>query len=209
MTEKNIIYVSVYFVVRKVIPATWLNDRDQFLYPKDSWAEDREFQTDCLAYTLFNNNISCLHGINHWIPFTEAEVDAKEKFKSHFMSDYIRGKAQAESSETGQYNLYDEVPAQTGGKPLEFSPEARAVMDAGCELWRYYHSQPGAMADAALYDIKMHFQGTKTTKSGKVQMAAESSDARYTELMATLRQRLKALARRIEPRVYEHGFLRR
>ena len=87
-------------------------------------------------------------------------------------------------------------------------PAARAVIDAGRELWRYYHAQPGALADAALYDIKMHFQGTKVTKSGKVQMAAESTDATYTALMADLRTKLKALALRIEPQVYRHGFLK-
>ena len=172
---------------------------------------ENTFSLDCLVFALFHekNRISCKDGINHWIPFTEAEVDAQEKFKSHFMSDYIRGKVQAEANDQVQTSFFDESLAQAGGTPLEFSPEARAVMDAGRELWRYYHSQPGAMADAALYDIKMHFQGTKTTRNGRVQMAAESSDARYTELIATLRQRLKVLARKIEPRVYEHGFLRR
>lgn len=211
ITKNNFLKIAISFAVRLCIPATWLNDRDQFLYPKDSWAEDREFHSDCLVYTIFNsqNRISCQQGVNHWIPFTEAEVDAQEKFKSHFMSDYIRGKVQAEANDQVQTSFFDESLAQAGGTPLEFSPEARAVMDAGRELWRYYHSQPGAMADAALYDIKMHFQGTKTTRNGRVQMAAESSDARYTELIATLRQRLKVLARKIEPRVYEHGFLRR
>ncbi|MFN8293768.1 MAG: hypothetical protein U0T72_08570 [Chitinophagales bacterium] len=30
ITSENLIPVSIYFAVRKVIPATWLNDRDQF-----------------------------------------------------------------------------------------------------------------------------------------------------------------------------------
>ena len=211
ITKNNIMPMCVYLSIRRCVDATWKNDREQYLVPSTTWAEDREFHSDCLVYTIFNsqNRISCQQGVNHWIPFTEAEVDAQEKFKSHFMSDYIRGKVQAEANDQVQTSFFDESLAQAGGTPLEFSPEARAVMDAGRELWRYYHSQPGAMADAALYDIKMHFQGTKTTRNGRVQMAAESSDARYTELIATLRQRLKVLARKIEPRVYEHGLLRR
>ena len=38
-------------------------------------------------------------------------------------------------------------------------------------------------------------------------MNPKSDDTRYTELIGTLRERLKALARKIEPKVYEHGFL--
>ncbi len=52
--EKNIIYASVYFTVRQCIDATWLNDRDQFLRPKDERENDLEFQNDCLAFTLFH-----------------------------------------------------------------------------------------------------------------------------------------------------------
>ena len=37
--------------------------------------------------------------------------------------------------------------------------------------------------------------------------SARPNDARYTELIGTLRERLKALAKKIEPKVYAHGFL--
>lgn len=46
-------------------------------------------------------------------------------------------------------------------------------------------------------------------KSGKVQMNTESTDQRYTEFVKTLRERLKTLAAKIEPKVYEYGFLKR
>ena len=41
-----------------------------------------EFQNDCLAYTLFNNDIQSEYGTNHWIPFTEQEVNAQDRFES-------------------------------------------------------------------------------------------------------------------------------
>ena len=34
--------------------------------------------------------ISCKAGVNHRIPFAEAEVDAKDVYKSHFMVDFLR-----------------------------------------------------------------------------------------------------------------------
>ena len=101
ITAENLICVSIYNAIRKVIPATWLNDRDQFLFPNDAWQTDFEFQSDCLTFTLFDNsnNIQSKFGVNHWIPFTEAEVDAKERFVSHFMTDFINGKIKTPASD--------------------------------------------------------------------------------------------------------------
>ncbi|HQG68327.1 MAG TPA: hypothetical protein PLW20_06990, partial [Paludibacteraceae bacterium] len=92
--KSNLLISGIYFSVRHCIEPTWLNDRDQFLYPNDGWETDTEFQNDCLAFTLFHsqNRITSREGTNHWIPFTEVEVNAREKFESHFMSDFIKGK---------------------------------------------------------------------------------------------------------------------
>ena len=200
ITPSNLNVMCIFVAVRHCIEATWLNDRDQFLYPNNGWQTDVEFQTDCLAYALFSNSntIQCKQGTNHWIPFTEQEVDAKEKFESHFMTEYMQGKVK--SNAPVQTNLFEQ---EKENRPLRFSPEAQAVLDAGRELWRYYHAQPDANPNAALYDIRLHFQGT----NAKGKMNAGSDDARYTELIAALRQHLKQLARKIEPKVYEYGFL--
>ena len=199
--RENLVESCIYFSVRHCILPTWLNDRDQFLWPRDSWQEDVEFQHDCLAYALMDNQIRAQYGTNHWIPYTEYEVDAKEKFSSHFMTDFLAGKLGREKAETGDLfagNL-DLIPKE----PVVFSPEAQSVLDAGRDLWRYYHAQPNANPNAALYDIRLHFQGCKPNGH----MNPKSDDARYTELIGTLRERLKALARKIESKVYEHGFL--
>ena len=89
------------------------------------------------------------------------------------------------------------------------SKSAKNVLDAGRELWKYYHAQPEANPNASLYDIRLYFQGVKITKSGKEQMNSESNDARYTELIGNLRQSLKTLASEIRPKVYEYGFLKK
>jgi len=230
ITPSNIIPMVTYFAVRLCIEADWLNDRDQFLYPNNDWQTDTEFQADCLIYTLFHgqNRISSEHGINHWIPFAEEEVDAKEIFESHFMSNFIHGQIkktirteeeQKEYEKDGKNyhvaNAFEESTTTTylhdGTSPLVLSKQAKAVMDAGRELWRYYHQQPIAKEkpNASFYDIRLYFQGTKTTKSGKQQMNTESDDPTYTALIADLRLKIKELARHIEPKVYNYGFLRK
>ena len=43
-----------------------------------------------------SNKITSQDSTNHWIPFTEYEVDAKERFESNFMSKYIAGKLKSQ-----------------------------------------------------------------------------------------------------------------
>jgi hypothetical protein len=205
ISAENLIHISVFFAVRKVIPATWLNDRDQFLYPSDGWKSDKEFQNDCLAFTLFHsqNRITSKEGTNHWIPFTEQEVNAREKFESNFMTDFIKGKPKPPQKSHYNLPILFEPEVSYGSASLKFSEEATAVFDAGRELWKYYHQQPGCNVNASLYDIREHFQGRN--EAGK--MNSRSADETYMNLIGNLREKLNQLAEKIEPKVYEYGFL--
>ena len=202
ITRNNLLRVGVSYAVHWCIPANWINNQDQFLYPCNTCMEDKEFIFDCLIYTTFHrkNRISCEHGVNHWIPFTEEDVGAQDCFASHFMSDFLAGKVKT----TGGYLFAGE--AQTA---FVISPEAKAVLDAGRDLWRYYHKQPKANPNASYYDIRKHFQGVKVDAKGKEKMNATSSDERYNEFLAGLKAAMKKLAAKIEPKVYEYGFLRK
>jgi len=204
INETNLIPAMIYFSIRHCFESTWLNDRDQFLFPSNEWIFDKEFQNDCLAFTLFNsqNKITSSDTINHWIPFTEHEVNAKAKFESNFMTDFIKGKIKKDSSNETLFN--DE--AITESKPLVFSDEATAVFDAGRELWKYYHSQNDVdiNVNASFYDIRAYFQGTNALG----RMNARSEDATYTKLIGDLRNKLSVLADKIKPKVYEYEFLK-
>ncbi len=213
ITVNNFAHIAIAFAVRMSIDATWYNDRDQFLYPNDGWQTDYEFQTDCLIYTLFSNanNIRSDKGINHWIPFNETEVGSQDNFASHFMSDYLNDThaVSAPSMQTDLFTSQSRQEQATDYRPLDhLSTEANTVLTAGRNLWRYYHQQPGANPNASYYDIRLHFQGTKVTKSGKEQMNTDSTDPTYTTLLNILRKAMKQLAAHIEPKVYQYGFLK-
>lgn len=47
------------------------------------------------------------------------------------------------------------------------------------------------------------------TAKGKEQMNPDSHDQHYMQLISELRSRLRTLAAKIEPKVYEYGFLKR
>lgn len=237
ITKYNVVPFCVYFAVRHAIKSSWINDRDQFLYPNKKWRQDAEFHSDCLAYALFHaqNRISAKSTknchieqseisqskndrdasaftkpqydknsgcINHFIPFSETQVGAKEAFRSDFILRFINGKVQ-------NGTLLDcFVP----NEKITFSSEAMAVFNAGLELWRYYHAQAKSsekyLNDASLYDIKEYFQGRVESKNGKQgKLNARSEDSHYNDLLANLRLGLQDLAKKIQPKIYEYEFL--
>ncbi len=203
ISQKSILPFIIYLAVRHTIKANWLNDRDQFLYPRKAWKDDLEFQSDCLAFTLFHgqNRISSADGINHWIPFKEKEVNAPMLFESHFMSDFIAGKIKPQAAET----LFEEEESLIPTEPIQFSAEAQAVMDAGRELWEYYMTKKDGVnfnIDASYYDIRRYFQGETNGK-----MNTDSKDETYMRLWGNIKEALKVLAKKIEPKVYLYGFL--
>ena len=200
INQKNVIIACIYFAVRKCINTNWIVNGDQFLFPKKKWNKDIEFQNDCIAFTLFNVKIQSQHGINHWIPFTEKEINSREKFESNFMSQFIKGKINTEIT----HDLFNKSDISKS-KQLFFSETAKAVFDAGRELWKYYHTQPNCNVNASLYDIREYFQGRN--ENGK--MNNKSTNETYTKLISDLRESLKILAQKIEPKVYEYEFLKK
>lgn len=237
--KNNLIVGAVYFSVRHCIPHTWINHNDQFLNPNKKWEKDTEFHSDCLIFMLFHgkNRITSKEGINHFIPFSEKEIDAAEAFESHFMQDFLQGKIKQDSrffanaqSEVSLENdkrkkiQYDKVkskPLQTSlfndelessfipTKPLIFSDEAKEVLQAGKELFKHYHTQAKDSKDynanAALYDIKAHFQGFND--KGKMNSPQKAKDVAYKEKLGNLNYALKDLAKKLESKIYEYEFL--
>jgi hypothetical protein len=208
ITSKNIIPFVVYFAVRLCIPHTWLNDRDQFLYPSNSWKDDFVFHTDCLIFTLFHgqNRISSAQGINHWIPFSREQVGCKKTFKSNFMNEFLTGKIKTEDKkEIDLFTQNEDVLEQKKNLfPLHsLSSEAKAVYDSGLELWKYYHYQKNASPDASFYDIRKYFQGESNGR-----MNNDSEDFHYMELIGDLRIKQKKLAEKIAVKVYKYEFLK-
>lgn len=204
INSQNLIPSAVYYAVRRCVDQTWLNDRDQFLNPNNKWETDTEFQNDCLVFTLFNTHIQTQFGTNNWIPFTEQEVNAREKFESNFMTDFINRKPKPPQKSIYTVSILFEPEEPYNLAPLKFSKEATAVFNAGRELWKYYHRQPNCNVNASLYDIREHFQGRN--EAGK--MNNKSSDETYMNLIGDLREKLRQLAYKIEPKVYEYEFLK-
>ncbi len=208
LAPTNLLIGAIYFSARHCIKHTWQNHNDQFYAPyDDAFQDDSEFKNNCLIFMLFHskNRITTTQGTNHFIPFSETEVNAKERYFSHALLDFLKVKLQ---EQTQNNNLFDSSKKER--KPLEFSETALSVLNAGREIYRYYHAQDFTKndynANVSLYDIKEFFQGRNA--QGKLNPPVKAKDTYYKQLYANLQDALKDLAKDLQPKVYEYGFLR-
>ncbi len=190
VTAENLWQAAIVFTVRRIVKPTWLNDRDQFLQPTGELSD--EFKADCLVWMLFNgsNLTAGADGlvwdgrtwsiVNHFIPYTEQEVDAPDRFESDFMVQYMADKT--------------------------FSEEAQAVLDEGRRLWTAYFSLADShdirsklalnRPDAGWYQVRNALR--KRNESGDYP----------TVRFDNFEQAYKNLSDKLRPMVYELGFLK-
>lgn len=176
--------------MRRIIKPTWINDRDQFLQPIGELTN--EFQTDCLLWMLFNgSNLTAGADdiewsgknwslVNHFIPYTEAEVDAPDRFESDFMVQYLADKS--------------------------LSAEATSVLDAGRTLWKTFFAHTDVRTvrdqfklnrpDVGWYQIRNALKARN--KSG------DTAPVNFKPFEAAY----QALTDKLRPQVFSLGFLR-
>lgn len=190
IVAENLWQAAIVFSVRRLIKPTWLNDRDQFLQPSETITE--EFETDCLVWMLFNgsnltasaNNLEWKGTqwsiVNHFIPYTEAEVNAPDRFESDFMVQYMDGKT--------------------------FSPQATAVLAEGKKLWRAYF----AYTDSWIVrdELKLNRPDVGWYQVRKA-LQARNAGGDFTPVsFKQFETFYKTLTDKLQPMVYELGFLK-
>jgi len=190
ITDINLWQASVVFTIRRLIKPTWLNDRDQFLQPTALLSD--EFKTDCLIWMLFNRcnrtasaddlewNGKKWSIVNHFIPFTETEVNAPDRFESDFMVRYLLDKS--------------------------LSNEANQVLMAGKVLWQAYfaHTDVRTVRD----DLKLNRCDVGWYQIRKA-LQARNVSGDYTPVSFKPFEAVYiALTEKLQPQVYELGFLR-
>ena len=65
--QSNIIRITTFFTARKLVEATWINDKDNFLAPNETHPNFNQFAYDSVIYSLFNtsSNQSSLRNVNY------------------------------------------------------------------------------------------------------------------------------------------------
>ncbi len=190
VTHENLWQAAVVFSVRRIIKPTWLNDRDQFLQPSEPLTE--EFKTDCLIWMLFNgSNLTASANdlewngklwsiVNHFIPYTEEELNAPDRFESDFMVQYLSDKT--------------------------LSQEAADVMAEGKKLWQAYflYTDVRSVRD----ELKLNRPDVGWYQVRKALQARNASGDFVPVSFKSFENVYKVLTEKLQPMVYELGFLK-
>ena len=209
VNSDNLWKCAVLFAMEKVVSPTWLNDRDQFLIPDKELPE--EFKLDSLVYMLFHNSnlTASADGlewngrkwsiVNHFIPFTEEEVNAPDRFESDFMVRYLDKKRQ-------ECRFPDEQPPI--GEATLLSLPAQAVLAAGREIWCTYFDRFSSFDYAIREKFKLNRPDVGWYQIRQALKAyGESAEGRPTDF-SKFESAYRALADKLRPKVYEYGFLK-
>lgn len=190
LNAANLWQAAVVFTMRRIVRPTWLNDRDQFLQPTVPLKD--EFKCDCLIWMLFNgSNLTASANdlewnnkkwsiVNHFIPFTEAEVGAPDRFESDFMVQYLAG--------------------------LTLSSEAQAVLNAGRALWQAYFAHTDVRTVRDTYKLNRPDVGWYQIRNA---LAARNSSGDTAPVnFGLFEATYQALREKLHPQVFSLGFLR-
>jgi hypothetical protein len=190
VTPENLWQVAVVYSVRRLIKQTWLNDRDQFLIPTEQLTT--EFKNDCLIWMLFNgSNLTASANdlewndkkwsiVNHFIPFSEEEVGASDRFESDFMVQYLKDK--------------------------KLSKEAKQVLEEGEKLWKSYfqHTDVRAVRD----ELKLNRPDVGWYQIRNALKKRNESGDFIPVSFKPFEESYKTLTEKLQPLVYEYGFLK-
>jgi hypothetical protein len=190
VTAENLWQAAIVFSVRRLIRPTWINDRDQFLQPTGELTD--EFKHDCLIWMLFNgSNLTASANdlewngkkwsiVNHFIPYSEEEIGAPDRFESDFMVQYLKKK--------------------------KLSKEAKAVLNAGKLLWQAYFSAIDNYRTREELKLNRPDVGWYQIRNA-LKKRNESGD--YPPIdFSEFEQVYKELTVKLQPLVFELGFLR-
>lgn len=188
--KENLWQAAIVFSVRRLIKPTWINDRDQFLQPTEPLTD--EFKNDCLIWMLFNgSNLTASANdlewngkkwsiVNHFVPFTEEVVGSPDRFESDFMVQYLADK--------------------------QLSVEANEVLKAGKVLWQAYFTQTDIRA--VRDELKLNRADVGWYQIRKALQARNASGDFPPVSFKPYEEAYKVLSEKLQPMVYELGFLK-
>lgn len=191
---ENFPHSMIVHAVRRIPKATWINDRDQFMQPKNLLSV--EFSNDCVVWSLFSgsNQSSSLKNVkyknqvfqihNQFFPFASAQVlewkicnpDIKAQIpkENRFVADFLRS--------------------------AELSPEGKAVLEIGEKIYEVFFEKWNEL-DRTKYKLE-------TWDAGWWQVRMSLTDQNFCpELFSEMKKAHEVLKKKLLPQIYEFGFL--
>jgi len=202
VTSKNFFESVIAFSVRRMIPKSWKNEKDEYLAPNEDHEQFEHFKYDSLIYSLFESksNQSSLRQVT----YKDKLWDIKNEF---FWMSVEEMKQLADDN--GYDNLYNDARTSPnrhvynllfGEERIydKLSPDAKLVLDKASELVR-----KSVQARQLMSDNENHLD---SWDAGYAQLKLVWKEY-FSEDFKEFRQMYKNLEDRMRPLVYELGFL--
>lgn len=190
------------YAARKLVTGTWVNDKDEYLAPKDTTDAYKQWNDDAIVYALLHNANNCT-----------AMRDVSYKGKTWRIKNNFWWKTREQSKELydrpDTQALYADVRGETEDSylatilpTLNLSPEAREC---------------GDLLNALLGDTLPHRESFATSRPELHLMAHDAGLYQLKHLFkeyspagwAALQVAFRALGDKLRPGVFDHGFLLR
>lgn len=195
VTPDNFEQAMVVHAVRRIPKANWLNDRDQFMSPKNELP--KEFIVDCTIWNLFSNSNE-----------TAAMKDAKYEGETYqidnhffpFLKSEIKGWKITDTDIQNTLTAGDERFAAKWIAQQTLSEEAKTVLEIGKKIWKLYFEH--------LKELRTTKFKIETWDAGWWQVRnALSSENIGEDLFKELKAAHELLKAKLLPQIYENRFL--
>ena len=195
VTPDNFEKAMVVHAVRRIPKATWLNDRDQFMQPKQELS--REFINDCIIWNILSNSnqTAAMKDVeyegniyqitNHFFPFLIKELKKWEITDNRF----LLALTTAENRFVARY--LDKI---------KLSKEAKDVLKVAKVIYKYYFCN--------LHKLRTNLFKIETWDAGfwQIKKALQDQDL-CSDLFENLKEEHSLLRNKILPQIYDYEFI--
>ncbi len=198
VTENNFEKAMIVHAVRRIPKASWLNDRDQFMQPKEDVIKDNEFVTQCVIWGLFsdsNNTVSISNvkykNVNYRVrnqlfPFGIERI-RKWEIKNNDILNQLWGKHSDRFAAKWLVNR-------------KITGDAMNVLESGEKIYKYFYAHLDEIAWPK-YEIKNWDVGW-----WQVKMSLTDTGIGL-ELLSDLKEKMNQLEKCILDKIYQYEFL--
>lgn len=200
ITKENYDRIMTIFSARKLVESTWINNKDNYLQPNENDKKWEEFKTDSYIYSLFHSasNQSSLRNLF----YEEKNWDIKNEF--FFMSKQEIMDLADKSNYDYTYNdakVSEERYVYTLLEKTQLSAEAKAVLENAKELIRKTFEY------REIFNQQYPEYQIMNWDCGWYQIKGIIREY-FTEDLNHFSELFKMLSDKMEPMVYELGFLK-
>ena len=201
---QNFMKVVSLFAARRLITGkyhTWINDNDEYMKPNTDHSEYKQWNNDCVIYSLFNtaSNQSSLRDVKYkgktWQIFNEffwLDYRDVKDFADHQNNDLVYKDAKRYGKQRHVATLL---------KSITLSDDAKAVLAAATELWRFTFNYREIM------DEEHPEYHLNTWDCGWYQIK-KLAKQHFPDTLKEFTVLYSEFSNRLRPLVYELGFLK-